>query len=103
MAIVYGSLFFFWDFDAPCRGGRRFNFMRRLPIWKLFCSYFPIKLIKTEDLDPQKNYIFGYHPHGVISQGAFGSFGTEGAGFSDLFPGIIPHLLTLKCRFLTLF
>jgi len=97
--LIYAGIFFLWDFDRPSRGGRRFDIMRRLPHWKLFCSYFPIKLIKTTDLDPGKNYIFGYHPHGVISSGCFGSFGTEGARFSKIFPGIIPHILTLKFNF----
>ena len=97
ISVIYITVLFLWEHDRPSRGGRRINFMRRLPIWRYMCDYFPIKLIKTTDLNPSKNYIFGYHPHGVISSGAFGSFGTEGAGFSQLFPGITPHLLTLKC------
>ena len=72
--------------------------MRRIAHWKYFCDYFPIKLIKTNELDPNYNYIFGYHPHGIISSGCFGSFGTEGAGFSELFPGIVPHILTLESK-----
>lgn len=30
-------------------------------------DYFPIALVKTADLDPSKNYVFGYHPHGKKS------------------------------------
>ncbi|KAF9427638.1 diacylglycerol O-acyltransferase 1 [Entomortierella beljakovae] len=56
-------------------------------------------LIKEADLDPSKNYIFGYHPHGVLSMGALGTFGTEGLGFSKKFPGIKPVLLTLQTNF----
>ncbi|KAK5104746.1 diacylglycerol O-acyltransferase 1 [Lithohypha guttulata] len=44
-------------------------------------------------------YIFGYHPHGIISHGAFAAFGTEALGFSDLFPGITNTLLTLDSNF----
>lgn len=99
LAVVYISFYFLWDFDISSRGGRRIALLRNLTIWKYFCSYFPITLVKTMELSPEKNYIFGYHPHGVISSGAFGSFATEGAGFSKLFPGITPHLMTLKSKY----
>ena len=41
----------------------------------------------------------GYHPHGIISCGAFGTFATNASGFRDLFPGITPHLGTLDLNF----
>ncbi len=68
---------------------------------KLFRDYFPIRLIKTVDLDPKKNYIFGIHPHGIMSCGIFGNFASEATGFSEKFPGIRPHLMTLTMNFFT--
>ena len=68
-------------------------------MWKYFCEYFPIRLVKTADLDPEGNYIFGYHPHGIIGLGALGNFCGEATGFSVNFPGIHPHLLTLSVNF----
>lgn len=97
-SMAYIAFYFLWDFDISARGGRRVNFLRNLTIWKYYCSYFPITLVKTAELDAEKNYIMGYHPHGVVSSGAFGSFATEGVNFSKTFPGITPHLLTLKCK-----
>jgi 2-acylglycerol O-acyltransferase 2 len=35
------------------------------------------------DLDPKKNYLFAYHPHGILSIGAFLSFATEALGKSE--------------------
>ena len=32
--------------------------------------------------------------------GIFGNFGTEATGFSQIFPGINPHLLTLNTQFM---
>ncbi|KAF0029090.1 hypothetical protein F2P81_018195 [Scophthalmus maximus] len=58
-----------------------------------------LQLIKTADLDPKKNYIFGFHPHGVLVAGAFGNFCTESTGFSRLFPGLRSHLLMLPFWF----
>lgn len=72
---------------------------RRSKIWSLFASYFPIRLHRTEELPPTRKYIFGYHPHGIISHGAFAAFNTEALGFAQLFPGITNTLLTLDSNF----
>lgn len=78
---------------------RRSTFLRSLPIWSLFASYFPARLHRSEYLPPTRKYIFGYHPHGIISHGAFAAFGTEALGFAQLFPGITNTLLTLDSNF----
>ncbi|KAI8987121.1 diacylglycerol acyltransferase type 2B [Pilobolus umbonatus] len=85
--------------QSPENGGYRYERMRRLPFWNYFAGYFPVKLVKTHDLDPSKNYICGYHPHGIIGMGAISNFATEATGFSETFPGIIPSLLTLTANF----
>ena len=73
--------------------------LRSLPIWSLFASYFPARLHRSHELPPTRKYIFGYHPHGIISHGAFAAFGTDALGFSQLFPGITNTLLTLDANF----
>ncbi|EPE32631.1 hypothetical protein GLAREA_07765 [Glarea lozoyensis ATCC 20868] len=77
----------------------RLEFLRRSPVWSLFASYFPARLHRSQELPPTRKYIFGYHPHGIISMGAFGAFATEALGFSQLFPGIKNTLLTLDSNF----
>lgn len=72
---------------------------RRAPVWSLFASYFPARLHRSEPLPPTRKYLFGYHPHGIISHGAFAAFATEALGFSQLFPGITNTLLTLESNF----
>lgn len=72
------------------------DWVRRWTVWKHYCAYFPIRLVKTAELDPKRNYLFGCHPHGILSSGAFGNFATEGNNVSQVFPGIKPHLLTLE-------
>lgn len=44
-------------------------------------------------------YIFGYHPHGIIGMGAIGGIATEGANWSKMFPGIPVSTLTLVNQF----
>ena len=77
----------------------RSEWLRRLPVWSLFASYFPARLHRSQSLPPTRKYVFGYHPHGIISHGAFAAFGTEALGFSQLFPGITNTLLTLDANF----
>ncbi|KAI1083595.1 diacylglycerol acyltransferase-domain-containing protein [Whalleya microplaca] len=77
----------------------RSEWFRKSYIWHLFAGYFPAKLHKTHDLPPTRKYIFGYHPHGIISHGAWAAFGTEALGFSEKYPGITNSLLTLDSNF----
>ncbi|KAL8737658.1 MAG: hypothetical protein Q9181_001472 [Wetmoreana brouardii] len=86
---------------APHSGqlSHRSPLLRSLPIWSLFASYFPARLHRSARLEPTRKYIFGYHPHGIISHGAFAAFATEALGFSQLFPGITNTLLTLDTNF----
>ena len=99
LALLYLGWAYLLDYKTPSHGGRRSEFMRHLKIWTYFRDYFPIQLVKTKDLDPEKNYIFGYHPHGILCAGAFCSFATEATEFSKIFPGITPHLLPLMGKF----
>ncbi|KAJ3223671.1 diacylglycerol O-acyltransferase 1 [Clydaea vesicula] len=75
------------------------RWLRKLSYWRWLADYFPMQLVKTSELDPRKNYVFGYHPHGIISLGAFTCFGTEARDFSKLFPGINVRVLTLTTNF----
>ncbi|EDO43485.1 predicted protein [Nematostella vectensis] len=99
IAIIYLTWFYAFDLDISRQGGRRFEFFRYLKTWHFFRDYFPIKLIRTKRLDPKRNYVFGYHPHGIMCIGAWLNFATEATGFSQLFPGIKPYLLTLTLMF----
>lgn len=100
LALLYLGWAYIFDSRTPSHGGRRVEFVRRLTFWKYFRDYFPIKLVKTTELDPSRNYIFGYHPHGILCAGAFCNFATEATDFATVFPGITPHLLPLMGKFI---
>ncbi|KAL2821016.1 diacylglycerol acyltransferase-domain-containing protein [Aspergillus granulosus] len=95
--LIYISLFS----NVATSGSLKYrnDFLRSLHIWSLYASYFPARLHRSEPLLPTRKYIFGYHPHGIISLGAFAAFCTEALGFSKLFPGITNTLLTLDSNF----
>ena len=101
--VVVGYLIWFaYDVfiqKTSSQGGRRSEWLRNGIHTKYFRDYFPMKLMKTAELDPDKNYIIGQHPHGVMSCSLFGNFGTEATGFSKMFPGIKAHLMTLSVNF----
>ncbi|CAJ0928461.1 unnamed protein product [Ranitomeya imitator] len=81
------------DWRTQVAGGTKLDCMEALQ------GYFPIKIIKTVDLDPQHNYLMGFHPHGVLVAGAFGNFCTNYTEFKDLFPGLTPYLHILPFWF----
>ncbi|KAK0130689.1 Diacylglycerol O-acyltransferase 2 [Merluccius polli] len=95
-------LYFVWlvnDWFTPERGGRRIEFVRNWRVWGHFRDYFPIKLVKTAELSPTKNYILGSHPHGIMCAGGFTCFSTESCGFADAFPGMRSTLAVLAGLF----
>ena len=65
-------------------------------VWRHLRDYFPIRLVKTADLDPAHNYILCCHPHGVICFGSVTAFASEAEDFSGKFPGIFPHVNTVE-------
>ncbi|CAH1780642.1 unnamed protein product [Owenia fusiformis] len=91
---------YYYDRMTPTNGGNQNAWVRRWRVWRYFCNYFPIKLHKTAELPPDKNYILGYHPHGIMSVGGFGNFATEGTGFASIFPGLTARLLILRGQFM---
>lgn len=72
-----------------------YRFVRSLKVWEHLRDYFPAQLIKTSDLDPERNYLFCYHPHGILSVGGFVAFATEALDYAKVFPGLEPYVLTL--------
>ena len=58
-----------------------------------------IKLVKTAELDPKKNYILGIHPHGIMCAGGYTCFSTESCGFAETFPGMRSSLAVLAGLF----
>eukprot|EP01137_Pigoraptor_chileana_P000471 Opistho-2@36736 len=89
-----------FDSRTPENGvGRRREWVRRLSVFRYFRDFFPIRLIKSSELDPQRKFIFAFHPHGIIGFGAFCNFGTEANEISKVLPGITVRPMTLSMNF----
>ncbi|KAM4677797.1 2-acylglycerol O-acyltransferase 3 [Discoglossus pictus] len=90
--------YFTWlliDWQTPERGGRRNEWVRKWTIWTYFRDYFPVKLVQMAKLSPDRNYVLGCHPHGILSVSNFCNFSTEACGFSARNPGVRPWLAVL--------
>ncbi|CAB3398361.1 unnamed protein product [Caenorhabditis bovis] len=95
---LYGA-WYYYDRETPRTGGYRSLWFRQLQIHKWFANYFPVRVHKTAELPPNKNYLLGYHPHGIIGIGAWSSFGFNGCGAFELFNGIRFNVCTLPGNF----
>lgn len=94
------TVWYYFDRHISSHGGRRSDWVRRWSLFRYASEYFPLKLVKTAELHPAKNYIFACHPHGVMSHSHFHNFATEGSDFSSLFPGIKIYLCVLSGQFM---
>ncbi|RWS23281.1 2-acylglycerol O-acyltransferase 2-like protein [Leptotrombidium deliense] len=94
------SIWYLYDVRA-CRKERKGGRMlRNLTLWNYVRDYFPISLVTTSDMDPNKNYIFAIHPYTIFNFGAVCNFVTEANDVSQMFPGFTTYLLTSKERFM---
>ncbi|XP_058797266.1 2-acylglycerol O-acyltransferase 2-A-like [Phymastichus coffea] len=99
--VIY-LIYFYYDSDAHWRGGRSGKWtekLRNLKIWKHCANYFPVKLIKTTDLDPSSNYILCGFPHGLFAFGFASAFGANCTNCDDMFPGLEFRILSLRLFF----
>jgi len=92
-------VYYYLDRNTPEHGGRPITWIRNWKLWSHMADYFPVRLHKTVDLDPKRNYLFGVHPHGVLCIGSFTNFCSNGSGFQSVFPGMKPHLTMLPLWF----
>lgn len=46
--------------------GQGYRWMRESKFWVYFKNYFPVDLVKTVDLSPDRNYLFASFPHGIL-------------------------------------
>ena len=53
-------------------------------MWKYAAAFYPAKIVKTAELDPDGHYIFAAHPHGIFCSSLFLAFSTEALGFSKV-------------------
>ncbi|XP_017017052.1 diacylglycerol O-acyltransferase 2 [Drosophila kikkawai] len=66
---------------------------------RYYRDYFPVELVKTAELPPNKNYILASFPHGILGTGIGINMGLEISKWLELFPQVRPKLGTLDQHF----
>jgi hypothetical protein len=69
-------------------GAKAPNKYRNSLLFDIIKEYFDLKIVKTAEIPPTKNYIFCYHPHGATPFGMHSGLNFSCCGFDDLYPGI---------------
>lgn len=69
-------------------------------VFELMSEFFAAELVVTEEFDPARKYIFGYHPHGILSFGFLINFRRTGPGsFGERYQFLDLRPLTLRANF----
>lgn len=97
-AVVAYTLYIFLD-QSPKKGGWNVppawqRLLRNYPGFRYLAEYFDAQIIKEKDLDPTQQYLFVYHPHGIVGIGACCHLSTNGVDFEKHFPGVSSYILS---------
>lgn len=96
-------LYYLWCFfdQTPYKDGLPSKYFRNFSFWKHLRDYYPSRLIKTHDLpvDNKQTYIFGVHPHGILSLSVPPTFGSDATEFSKQFPGMDVRVAIVNAPF----
>jgi len=98
LSLIY-IVWYLMDQKSPAQSQRVSHFIRNSVIFKYFRDYFPAKVKKMGDLDPNQTYLFGIHPHGIIGMSVWANFVNDRSDFGSLFPGIKLRVATLASNF----
>ncbi|EDW89230.1 diacylglycerol O-acyltransferase 2 [Drosophila yakuba] len=66
-------------------------------------DYFPVELVKTAELPPNKNYIIASFPHGILGTGTCINMSLDIGNWLSQFPHVRPKIATLDHHFKTPF
>jgi len=85
------------DDKSPTNGGGLWPYFMNHWLVEYSIRWFPLNLIRTQELDWRKQYLFGLHPHGMIPWVVL-PIG-RGKQWHELFPGIFVRALAASILF----
>ncbi|KAH8277718.1 hypothetical protein KR018_004197 [Drosophila ironensis] len=81
--------------------GNGWKIFRHNWLFRHYRDYFPVQLVKTAELPPNRNYILASFPHGILGTGISINMGLDISKWLELFPQVRPKVATLDQNFLT--
>ena len=82
--IPYVAWIILFDRSTGSNGGRQWLFLRRWGLLKCFRAYFDPSFVIEKPLDPNDLYIFGIHPHGIMTMALWANFVAETAALREI-------------------
>ncbi|ETM53411.1 hypothetical protein F442_03241 [Phytophthora nicotianae P10297] len=89
-AIVAMYLPSFFNGSQKTGNGNVWEALRTSSLWHLTNKFLRIKILREQELDSKKKYIFGFHPHGIF---VLSRLAIAGRNFERVFPGITHRVL----------
>jgi len=80
-------------------GGRPSEFHKSLFLWHMFKRRMNMKLLVTSELDPNAQYIFGLHPHGILPWGGVLNLATNVNNSRKALNGVDFHFIAASFCF----
>jgi 1-acyl-sn-glycerol-3-phosphate acyltransferase len=80
----------FLDGSERTANGRPWELLWSTHLWRLSTNFLGLTIVREQELDATKRYIFGFHPHGIL---VFSRLATFGGGWTTVFPNIAARLL----------
>ena len=71
--------------QSQFKTGRVWEWFRQNRLWYLSHQYTELEVVRTQQLDPSRQYIFAVYPHGIL---IISRIGLYGGTFERLFPGV---------------
>ncbi|XP_061402540.1 2-acylglycerol O-acyltransferase 2-A-like, partial [Musca vetustissima] len=99
MLIYLTYIYFDHKFRASALDGIGWGSLRNNAMTDHQRDYFPVELIKTADLTPDRNYLIACFPHGIFGIGIASNMGNNIGKWMKMFPGIRPKIATLDMHF----
>uniref|UniRef100_K3X4P8 Acyltransferase n=1 Tax=Globisporangium ultimum (strain ATCC 200006 / CBS 805.95 / DAOM BR144) TaxID=431595 RepID=K3X4P8_GLOUD len=90
VALIVMYLPSFLDKSEKTAKGRPWHAFRQSPWLLLGANYLGIRVIREQELNAKKQYIFGFHPHGII---ILSRIATYAGTWEKVFPNIVTRAL----------
>eukprot|EP01006_Ploeotia_vitrea_P059817 TRINITY_DN7482_c0_g1_i1.p1 TRINITY_DN7482_c0_g1~~TRINITY_DN7482_c0_g1_i1.p1 ORF type:complete len:351 (-),score=14.90 TRINITY_DN7482_c0_g1_i1:983-2011(-) len=93
-------LAYWWTFidGSEQANSRPSRWVRQWAVWRFLKRYFSLSAIRTVDFDPNKKYIIGVHPHGILPFGTMCTLLTDAVD-PNLFQGLKHRVLAASLCF----
>ncbi|KAJ3665002.1 hypothetical protein Zmor_000524 [Zophobas morio] len=95
----------YYDKDTPDLGGRSLSWIQKNKVWSYPTAYYPVNLALAPgfNLDPKRNYLFCFFPHGIIPNAIYVGLTSGACEFQRMYPQFQVQIALLRILLFTPF